>query len=159
MAVLPGALDGQRAVLRTQSPAEHSVGGVPIGVHPTRSPGRQQTFRYVADQLRAKWAKLGAFIDEGEADVQAHMEIPVQHRTKTHSTNPIERLDKEVKRRANVVGIFPNEGSSIRLIGAVLLESNDERQRQHRYMPTEPTAELTPPLIEAVPTETSTVAA
>ncbi len=59
---------------------------------------------------------------------------PPQHRTKLHSTNSLERLDKEVKRRAGVVGIFPSEASITRLIGAVLLEANDEWQIQHRYM-------------------------
>ena len=87
------------------------------------------------------------------------MDFPVQHRTKIHSTNPIERLNKEVKRRADVVGIFPNEGSIIRLIGAVLLEANDEWQTQHRYMQTEAMAELMLPLIDAVPTRMPTVAA
>jgi transposase-like protein len=74
-------------------------------------------------------------------------------------TNPLERLNKEVKRRADVVGIFPNEGAIIRLIGAVLLEANDEGQLQHRYMQTEPMAELTLPLADPVPTQISTVAA
>ena len=111
-----------------------------------------QTLRHVADQLRAKWPKLGAFIDESETDVLAHMDFPVQHRTKLHSTNPLERLNKEVKRRADVVGIFPNEQPIVRLIGAVLLEANDEWQLQHRYMQIEPMAELTPTLIEAVST-------
>lgn len=87
------------------------------------------------------------------------MDFPIQHRTKIHSTNPLERLNKEVKRRADVVGIFPNEQAIIRLIGAVLLEANDEWQLQHRYTQTEPMAELTPALIEAVPPQVSTAAA
>jgi hypothetical protein len=60
-------------------------------------------------------------------------------------TNPLERLNKEVKRRADVVGIFPNEASIVRLIGAVLLEQNDEWQLMHRYMQVEATAELLVP--------------
>ena len=127
-------------------------------IQPDRA-GASQTLRHVADQLRAKWPKLGAFIDDSEADVLAHMDFPAQHRTKVHSTNPLERLNKEVKRRSDVVGIFPNEGSIIRLIGAVLLEANDEWQLQHRYMQTEAMAELTPPLIDAVPAQIATVAA
>ena len=77
---------------------------------------------------------------------------------KIHSTNPIERLNKEVKRRADVVGIFPNEGAIIRLIGAVLLEANDEWQLQDHYMQTEAMAELTPTTIDAVATEIATIA-
>ena len=118
-----------------------------------------QTMRHVADQLRDNWSKLGAFIDDSEADVLAYMNFPTQHRVKIHSTNPIERLNKEVKRRADVVGIFPNEGAIIRLIGAVLLEANDEWQLQHRYMQTEAMAKLTPPTIDAVPTQIATIAA
>ncbi|MEX0407308.1 IS256 family transposase [Aquibium sp. LZ166] len=107
-----------------------------------------QTWRHVADQLRAKWPKLGTFMDDAEADVLAYMAFPSQHRTKLHSTNPLERLNKEVKRRADVVGIFPNEDSIVRLIGAVLLEANDEWQLQHRYMQVEAMADLIPPAIE-----------
>lgn len=101
-----------------------------------------QALRHVADQLRAKWPKLAAFIDSSETDVLTYLDFPVQHRTKIHSTNPIERLNKEVKRRADVVGIFPNEASIVRLVGAVLLEQNDEWTMQRRYMQVEGMAEL-----------------
>lgn len=107
-----------------------------------------QTWRHVADQLRARWPKLGTFMDNAEADVLAYMAFPAQHRTKLHSTNPLERLNKEVKRRADVVGIFPNEDGIVRLIGAVLLEANDEWQLLSRYMQVEAMAELNPPTIE-----------
>ena len=70
------------------------------------------------------------------------MSFPRQHRTKLHSTNPIERLNKEVKRRADVVGIFPNEASIMRLIGAVLFEQNDEWQTSSRYMMVEAFAQI-----------------
>src|SRR6186713_2393325 len=107
-----------------------------------------QTLRHVADQLRQKWPKLAAFIDDSETDVLSHLDFPEQHRAKLHSTNPLERLNKEVKRRADVVGIFPNEASIVRLIGAVLLEQNDEWQLQHRYMQVEAMAELFSPANE-----------
>jgi len=107
-----------------------------------------QTWRQVADQLRARWPKLAALMDESEHDVLASMAFPAQHRAKLHSTNPLERLNKEVKRRADVVGIFPNEASIVRLIGAVLLEQNDEWQLQHRYMQVEAMAELAEPALD-----------
>ena len=117
----------------------------------------RQVWRQVADQLRPRWPRLAALMDESEHDVLAYLGFPAQHRAKLHSTNPLERLNKEVKRRADVVGIFPGEASIVRLIGAVLLEANDEWQLQHRYMQVEAMAELLPPLIEAdVPPATST---
>src|ERR1700712_31775 len=118
-----------------------------------------QTLRHVADQLRDKCPKLGTFIDDSEIDVLTHMDFPTQHRTRIHSTNSLEHLNKEVKRRADVVGIFPNEGSIIRLIDAVLLEANDEWQTQHHYMQTEPMAELMAPIINIEPAQIATVAA
>ncbi len=120
----------------------------------------RQVWRQVADQLRPRWSKLAAFMDESEHDVLAYMGFPAQHRAKLHSTNPLERLNKEVKRRADVVGIFPCEASITRLIGAVLLEQNDEWQLQHRYMQVEAMAELAPPPIEgeATPATTTRIA-
>src|SRR5215203_5479644 len=111
----------------------------------------RQVWRQVADQLRPRWPKLAGLMDESEHDVLAYMGFPAQHRTKLHSTNPLERLNKEVKRRADVVGIFPSEPSIVRLIGAVLLEQNDEWQLRHRYMQLEPMAELASPATEAEP--------
>ncbi len=71
------------------------------------------------------------------------MKFPAQHRTKLHSTNPIERLNGEIKRRSDVVGIFPNEEAVRRLIGAILLEQNDEWSVQRsRYMTLETIAPL-----------------
>jgi transposase-like protein len=112
-----------------------------------------QVWRQVADQLRPRWPKLSALMDESEHDVLAYTGFPAQHRAKLHSTNPLERLNKEVKRRADVVGIFPCEASITRLIGAVLLEQNDEWQLQHRYMQVEAMAELTPPAAEPEPAQ------
>lgn len=107
------------------------------------------TWRHVADQFRPRWPRLAAFLDDSEHDVLAYMGFPAQHRQKLHSTNTVERLNKEVKRRADVVGIFPGEASIVRLIGAVLLEANDEWATQTRYMQVEAMAELLgPPLIE-----------
>jgi putative transposase len=71
----------------------------------------RQTWRQMADQFRPRWPKLAAFMDASEHDVLAYMDFPAQHRVKLHSTNTIERLNKEVKRRADVVGIFPAESA------------------------------------------------
>ena len=62
-----------------------------------------EVWRHVADHFRPLWPKLATLMDKSEADVLAYMAFPAQHRTKLHSTNPLERLNKEVKRRADVV--------------------------------------------------------
>lgn len=106
-------------------------------------------WRNVADQMRPRVPKLATLLDEAENDVLAYMDFPAQHRAKIHSTNPLERLNGEIKRRADVVGIFPNDDAVLRLIGALLLEQNDEWATQRaRYMTLETIAPLsdTPPV-------------
>jgi transposase-like protein len=100
-------------------------------------------WRLVADQIRPRVPKLAGFMDDAETDVLAYMRFPAAHRTKLHSTNPIERLNGEIKRRTEVVGIFPNEAAITRLIGAILSEQNDEWAVQRaRYMTLETVAPL-----------------
>ena len=96
-------------------------------------------WRQVADQIRPKVAKLAALMDEAETDVLAFM----LHRPKIDSTNPLERLNGEIKRRTEVVGIFPNENAITRLVGAILLEQKDEWAVQRaRYITLETIAPL-----------------
>ena len=86
---------------------------------------------------------LFALMDEAEDDVLAHLAFPKEHWPQLHSTNPLERLNGEIKRRTEVVGIFPNEAAITRLVGAILLEQNDEwAVRRARYMTLETIAPI-----------------
>jgi len=116
-----------------------------VFVQPTHEKARD-LWRTIAASAHNSLPKLAQAMDDAEEDVLAYMTFPKAHRTKLHSTNTLERLNREVKRRADVVGIFPNEASILRLIGAVLLEANDEWSLQHRYISLEPFNDLAPAL-------------
>ena len=107
----------------------------------TEAAARDQ-WRIVADQLRERFPKIARLMDDAEDDVLAYMGFPREHWAKIHSTNPLERLNGEIKRRTDVVGIFPNEAAIYRLVGALLLEQNDEWALQRRYMTLETLAEV-----------------
>ncbi len=91
-------------------------------------------WRVVADQLRERFPRIAELMDRAEHEVLAYMDFPRAHWLQIHSTNPLERQNAEIKRRTNVVGIFPNERAVTRLVGAILLEQNDEWTLQRRYM-------------------------
>jgi putative transposase len=99
----------------------------------------------VADALRDKHDKLGALMDAAREDVLTYMDYPKEHWAQIASTNPLERVNKEIKRRADVVGIFPNDEAVIRLVGALMLEQSDEWAVSRRYFSLESLASLADP--------------
>jgi putative transposase len=105
----------------------------------------------VADALREKQPKLGALMDASREDVLAYMDFPREHWPQIASTNPLERVNREIKRRADVVGIFPNDDAIVRLVGALMLETNDEWTVARRYMSLETLARVTDTPIVRLP--------
>jgi putative transposase len=123
-----------------------------VFVQPDVASAREQ-WRRVADGFRKRYPKLADLMDEAEEDVLAYLAFPSEHWRQIWSNNPLERLNREVKRRTDVVGIFPNDQAALRLVGAVLAEQHDEWQVARRYFSAESLAKLSPPVpLEQLPT-------
>jgi transposase-like protein len=115
-----------------------------IFAQPDREAAEQQLSE-VVKAMQPRWPKAADTVDKAEGDVLAYMNFPLEHWTRIYSTNPLERLNKEIKRRTNVVGVFPDGASVIRLVGSILMEISDEWQVGRRYFSKESMRKLSEP--------------
>jgi putative transposase len=122
-----------------------------IFAQPNRQAAGQQ-LQEVVQALQARWPQAAKVLTQAEEDVLAYMAFPREHWTRIFSTNVLERLNREVKRRTEVVGVFPDVPSILRLVGAVLLEIDDEWQIERRYFSLESMQKLKEPLAEQMTT-------
>ena len=115
-----------------------------IFAQPDQATAKAQLWQ-VAATLEERFPKVAQMLTACEDEILAYMAFPKEHHKQIHSTNPLERLNKEIKRRADVVGIFPNDESALRLLGAVMMEQNDEWIVLRRYFSQESMSKLLPP--------------
>lgn len=115
-----------------------------IFAQPDRTSAGQQ-LTLVAETMAPRWPKAAELLRRAEQDVLAYMAFPSEHWTRIYSTNPLERLNKEIKRRTNVVGVFPDIPSVERLVGAILMDIHDEWQVSRRYFSQESMRKLFTP--------------
>jgi putative transposase len=110
--------------------------------------------RKVAEGLRPRFPRAAALLEDAAEDILAYRHLPLEHQRQLHSTNPLERLNKEIKRRSNVVGIFPNPAAVIRLVGAILLEQDDEwTVAERRYFSADSMKQLSTPTLSTTAQE------
>src|SRR5215216_4563791 len=114
-----------------------------VFAQPDPAAAREQ-WRRVADTFRPRFGRLAELLDTAEADVLAYLAFPAGHWRQVWSNNPLERLNKEVKRHTDVVGIFPNPAAVTRLVGCILAEQHDEWQAARRYFSAGSIAKLHP---------------
>jgi len=111
-------------------------------------PERELAKRQVTEVVRvveARWPKAATVLREAEDDVLAYMTFPQEHWTRIYSTNPLERLNREIRRRTDVVGVFPDEAAALRLVGALLIERADDWEVERRPFSLESMRKLTAP--------------
>ena len=122
-----------------------------IFTQPDKDSARDQ-IRRVSDSLQSRFAKVSELLDGAEDDLLAFMDFPREHWRQLSTTNPLERVNREIKRRTNVVGIFPNREAVIRLVGAILMEQQDEWTTGRRYFSTESMQKILQGTVEEAPT-------
>ena len=140
---VPHSLDEERPGARSGQAAHGGRGDAEDDLRAGNQGRGRDSVGDRGDALREKQPKLGALMDASRDDVLAYMTFPRVHWTQIASTNPLERVNREVKRRSDVIGIFPNDEAIIRLVGALMLETNDQWAVARRYMSLETLARVT----------------
>ncbi len=141
----------RNALATVPKPAQQMVAATvrTIFAQPDRD-SAQETIARIGRLVERRFPKMVALLQEAEIDILAYHTFPLEHRRQIWSTNSLERLNREVSRRCEVVGIFPNRQALLRLVGAVLEEQNDEWAVGRRYFSQESMNKLTVPTQEEV---------